>query len=253
MIGKVVKPTPSHFSSKARLLEEMDYLRIDEAVVFHTLARDYSNPVGNAQLLTELEGDPRLHPCWVLPLHPDPDTRPATLIDAMRAHGVKVARLYPTFANAYDVSTAACGGLFEALEERHIPVLLTGSDLGRHPAVTPQKEPAGFSQQNIAELCARYPKLPIIIVRFNNQNMRTIFPMLEKYANLYLEISYFTTHRGVDIITQAFGGGRLLFGTGMPMTHPGVPLMLVRYAAISDEDKRLIAGDTFRRLLREVR
>ncbi len=252
MIGKVSKPPPSHFATKERLLEEMDYLCIREAAVFHTLARDYSPWVGNAELMTEIEGEERLHGCWVFPLHPDPGTKPQDMVNEMLARGVKVARLFPPYSNGYVVSPLACGGLFEALAVHRIPVLLTGSDLGRHPAVTPQKEPTAFSVQNICDLCETYPRMPIIIVRFNYQNLRIIFPMLERFPNLYLEISYFTAHRGIELLCKSWGAERILFGTGMPVNHPAVALMLVRYARISDEEKQMVAAHNFRRLLSEV-
>lgn len=253
MIGMVVKPAPRYFATKKALLEEMDYLQIRESAVFHAMARDYAPPVGNDRLAEEIRGEARLHGCWVLSLHPDPGMRRAQdVVDEMLRRGIKLTRLFPPYCNAYVVSKWACRGLFEALESHRIPLLLSNSELGRHPAVTPQREPSGFSAQNVYEICETYPKLPVIIIRFNYQNLRIVFPMLEHLPNLFLEISYYNAHRGIELLTKAFGAERLLFGTGMPLTNPSVGLTLVRYANISHEEKQMIAGRNLRRLISEV-
>jgi predicted TIM-barrel fold metal-dependent hydrolase len=118
--------------------------------------------------------------------------------------------------------------------------------------MTPEAEPFGFSVENIVELCQSYPNLPVVIIRFNYENTRLAFRLLNRFPNLLLEISYYSTPRGIELLTRAFGAKRLLFGTGMPAINPGVALTLVRYANISDDEKRMIAGDNLRQLLKDV-
>jgi predicted TIM-barrel fold metal-dependent hydrolase len=249
-IGKTAKPAPLAFSSAEALLEDMDYYRIEQAVVTHAAARDYAPAVGNAAVLTELAGHERLLPCWVVPAHADPLGRPAAEVVAeMLARGVRVARMFPPSPAPYSLDAWARSDYFAALEAHRIPLLLTRSDLARHPDDMTQ----GFSADNIYVLCKAFPHLPIIIVRFNYTYTRIAFALLRECPNLYLELSYFTIHRGVELFTRSFGAERLIFGTGTPVNNPGTALMLVRYANISDEERRLIAGDNLRRLLSEVR
>ena len=49
-----------------------------------------------------------------------------------------------------------------------------------------------------------------------------------------------------------FGAGRLIYGSFLPVADPWVPIGMVLDAAISEADKKLIAGDNLRRLLGEV-
>jgi hypothetical protein len=249
-IGAESKPEPMTFHTKADLLAELDYYHIDEAVVTHTAARDHNEGYGNALLDDELEGEPRLHRCWVLPVHPDPDQEPIVQqVGAMVDAGVRMARVYPPHRVPLTVTPWLGYEVFGALEAHRAPVLLTDSDLGAWPDLGKQ----GYTAEMIYDLCKAFPGLPIIVVRFNYQLMRVIHPMLREFDNLYLEISNYTTHRGVELLVKDFGSERLIFGTGMPMQNPGAALALVRYAAISDAQKRDIAGDNLRRLMSEVR
>ena len=76
LIGRVAQPAPMTFHTRAELLAELDYYRIQEAVVTHAAARDYYPSYSNALLEIELKGERRLHGCWVQPVHPDPDGQP---------------------------------------------------------------------------------------------------------------------------------------------------------------------------------
>lgn len=249
-LGPVNRPPLWSYKVPADLLEDMDHFGIREAAVTHTVARDYNQDIGNREIVEALEGQPRLYGCWVLRVHGNASEPPIeSQLEGMLAAGVRVVRLYPPPRHPYAISDWATRGLWGALAERRIPVLLTASDLGKHPDDTT----AGFSADNIYALCREYPELPVIIVRFNYTSTRIVMPILERCPNLHLEISYFTLHRGVELITRLFGAERLIFGTGAPVNNPGLALALVRYANVSDDERRSIAGGNFRRLLEEVR
>lgn len=249
-VGKMAVPGPLGFDSVSALLEDMDYYQIEQAVVTHAEARDFSADVGNHALLPQLAGCDRLIPCWVLPAHPVPEAPAAKSgVEQMLAAGVRVARMFPPRRAAYSLEFWARSDYFAALEDHRIPLLITGSDLGRHPDDTT----FGLSADNIYAICQAHPRLPIIVVRFNYTFTQIVFPMLRDCPNLHLEISYYTTHRGLELITRDFGPERLIFGTGTPVGNPGLPLMRVRYANISDDERALIAGGNMRRLLNEVR
>lgn len=243
-IGRSRKPAPLSFHSKVELLDNLEYYGIEEAIVTHQEASD-----GHQELVQELADEARLTPCWVLPAHDDPvGPGGAELVAEMLKAGVRVARMFPPHRHSYALAPWIRGGAFDVLEAHRVPLLVSGSDLAKYPDENTQ----GFSAENIYDICKQYPRLPIIIVRFNYQNQRAIFPLLRECPNLYLEISYYTTHRGVEFIVQNVGAERLIFGTGMPINNPGLALTLVCYAQISEAEKRLIAGDNLRRLLEQA-
>lgn len=248
-VGRPRIPRPLSFQGTAELLADLQYYGIEEAVVTHREACDYTPAIGNRAIVDELGGAENLLPCWVLPARDDPSGPSGEeLVEEMVRAGARVARMFPPHRHPYLLADWARGGAFAALAARRIPVLLSGSDLGKYPDERTQ----GFSPENVYDLCRAYPRLPVIIVRFNYQNQHTIFPLLRECPNLYLEISYYTTHRGVELITEHFGAERLLFGTGMPISNPGLALTLVHYAQIGEAEKRLIAGDNLRRLLADA-
>lgn len=248
-IGRVATPEPMWFHSKEELLAELEYYRIQEAIVTHALARDYHPSYGNALLERALQAERRLRSCWVLPVHPHPDEPPVErLVDNMLDAGVRIARVYPPNRVPFTVTSWFGYDVFRALEAHRVPVLLTDSDLGAWP----DQGKKGYTAEMVYDLCQAFPALPIVVVRFNYQLTHLIYPMLREFNNLFLEISNYTTHRGVELLVKEFGSHRLIFGSGMPMQNPGAALAILRYAGISDADKRDIAGDNLRRLMSEV-
>jgi len=246
-IGKPGKPGPGAFHTKDGLLREMDYLGISEAVVHHVAAVGAS--AGNGRLLDEIAGETRLHGSWVFPPHHQIDfPDPGKAVEEMLSLGVKVARIFPPYYHAGVVADWASGRFFRALEAHRVPLMISGSQLGKHPDDT---RPS-YSAQNIYDICQSYPSLPVAIVHLNWSATRILHPLMQSCPNLLVEISYYSSHRGVEFLVQQSGAERILFGTGMPETSPGVALALVLYADVSEEERRLIAGDNLRRLLSEV-
>jgi predicted TIM-barrel fold metal-dependent hydrolase len=81
---------------------------------------------------------------------------------------------------------------------------------------------------------------------------RNLYPLLERHSNLYLETSTYMVHRGIEEFVRLFGAERLLFGSRYAAYAPGAAVAGLMYAEISDRNRRLIAGDNARRLLRGV-
>jgi predicted TIM-barrel fold metal-dependent hydrolase len=81
---------------------------------------------------------------------------------------------------------------------------------------------------------------------------RSLYPLLDACANLYLELSRYTAFRTVDGICERFGARRLIYGSGLPLVAPGVAMTTVTHALIGEEDKALIAAGNLRRLIGEV-
>lgn len=144
-IGRQRKSSPLAFHTVEGLLAEMDYLGIDEAVVYHVAS--------NGRLMEDIEGHKQLHGCWVYPLHHYPSMpEPIKMVEDMLNQGVKITR-----------------------EAYRTPVLLTDSDLGKFPDET---RPS-YSAQNIYDICQRYPRTPLVIMRLNFSAINVIYPLMK--------------------------------------------------------------------------
>jgi len=235
-IGRWANPQPEQFTEIGDLLAAWDRAGIEGGLAHHTWAWEWSPAPGNAKLLEEIGGAPRIRPCFVaLP----PATRelepPREFAALVRRLGGAV-RIFPSMHN-WRVSEWCAGALFAALAEQCVPLLLDTSEV---------------DAEGIATILAAHAGMPVIALGFYYRWDRFFYPLLEKHADLYLESGTYGVFEGVEMVCARFGADRLVFGTGLPELEVGGPMALVTYAEIADEDKRKIAGDTMRRLLGEV-
>ncbi len=241
---------PSDFSvpgsptSVPALFEEMDRLGIGEALVFHANASGYAPAAGNQELVQALRGQSRLSGCWiVLPHHTGEMAAPRDLVREALSEGIRTVRLLPRL-HRFSLAEWSADELLGQLEEHRIPVLL---DFGRtHWA----EDVVDYGQ--VTRICATFPALPLVLMREGIASLRYLYPLLERFANLHLDISYFQASGGLADVTRRFGARRLLFGTGLPEYSGGPAVAMLCYADLSIEDKRRIAGDNLRDLLSGV-
>ena len=66
---------------------------------------------------------------------------------------------------------------------------------------------------------------------------------------LVIETSYFQAHDGIALVAERWGAHRLVFGTGLPIWDPGLPLAGLRFAGLSDADYAAVAGGTLPTLM----
>ena len=219
------------------LVRTMDYVGIEEALVWHSLSRFYDPMEGNGVLLEELRGYSRLHPCWVLV---PPFTSEAGTVEemmaGMRGHGVRAVKFFPK-EHGFKLRSWNMGGLLEALERERVPVLLDADQV---------------DLEEVHALCEAYPRLPVVLSRTGYRQMRTLFALLAQHENFHIEISTFLLYRGVEEVVDKFGAEHLLFGTGMPIHDPAGAATKLRYAEVDDETKEMIAQGNLERLLGQV-
>ena len=232
-IGRFGTPVAESFFAPGELLEKLAPLGIRRALVYHALAKELHPADGNPVLLDEIEGLP-LTPCWVaMPHHTGEMPQPFELVERMKAYGVPAARLFPTL-HSFSLSDWCAGDLLDAFEANRVPVFL---------------ELAQTNWDHIAAALVSHPDLRLVLVQTSYRCDRLLYPLLEKYPNLAIEISNYMVSGGIEAICGRFGASRLLFGTGSPMLEPGGPVAMVTYAEIADEDKQLIAAGNLERLL----
>jgi predicted TIM-barrel fold metal-dependent hydrolase len=218
----------------ASLTARLDALGIDSALVYHTVAATYDAARGNARLLAEIRGAPRLVPCFVLgPLETGEHGDPATLGERLAADSVRAVRALPR-NHAWSLAGREARLLAETVAAAGLPVFV---DL------------AQTDWSDIDSLASAVPSLQIVVCRVGYRDLRRLLPLLERHAGLRCDLSYFAAHDGVEEITARFGAERLLFGTGMPECEPAGALARLTFAELSESDADAIGHDNAVRLL----
>ncbi len=155
MVGGLTAPNPCDPPLTVEaVLAELEYFGIPDALVCQAEAAERDLHLGNARLLEDVSTHPGLRPSWVIPMHTAIDyPSPEEYVDEMLQRTVHAVRVWPPPYHGYLAEPWALGGLWDALAERRVPVLVAGSDLGRYP----DQPRSGFSAQNLFDLCRRHP------------------------------------------------------------------------------------------------
>ena len=188
----------------------------------------------------------RLHP--TVPIVP-PGTAeqppPKELVDWLKASGIRAVRAFPAW-HAFDFLPYCIGPLLEILEDRRVPVLVSYNAPGvHHWPLTPPWD-------HIERTARAFPRLPIVVVLTGMLQDRRWLPLLNECPNVRCDISC-CTFGLIELVCRTLGPERLLFGSGFPCYEPGLVITWPRYADISEEAAKLIAGDNLRALIQAVR
>jgi len=238
-IGRVGYPHLLDVSKVNRLLEEMARAGIEEALVYHSVARYGHPPLGNQLLLDEIKGHDNLHPVWVLlPHHTGEMEPPENLMIKMKNNGIKAARVFPgrTF-HGFSLDEWCLGDLLSALESVKMPLFLDIETV---------------SWEEIYNLLIKHPNLPLIISNCSYRHNRYLYPLWDKFDHLYVETSWFMGAGTIEDIVKRFGSKRILFGTNLLRYTGTAAVALITYADISHADKVAIASINLERILNEV-
>ena len=228
------------FYSVEDLVKRMKFYGIEEALVYHSMAREYNPAVGNGMLAEEIKGHPCLYPVWMVMHHHTGEFQgPDALKIQLRENNIKAVRMFPgTSEQNYSIGEWNCGELFRMLEACRVPLLI------------------GLGQMNWNELyglCDSHPELRIVLTDLDYGADRNLYSLLNKFENLYLETSGYKVHNGIEEISGRFGAGWLVFGSGMPVYSGGSAVSMINYARIGEKEKRMIAGENLKRLLEGVK
>ena len=232
-IGRPGVPLESGLTTPEQVLERIKPLGINRALVYSVLSKELHPCEGNPKLLDEIKGFP-FTPCWVaLPTSTGEIGSPEHFIEDMRKNGVRAVRLFPSL-HSYCLQPWCVGPLLEALQANKVPVFV---------------EIAQTSFDHIAAVLADFPKLRLVLLRPAYRFDRYLYPLMEKYENLFVDTSNYVVSGGIEAICSRFGCRRLVFGTEMPHFEPGAAVSSITYADISDVEKQAIAGGNLENLL----
>lgn len=238
-IGRTPYPQLLDISDAGGLVREMDTAGIEEALVYHSVAKDCDPALGNRLLDEAIADNDRLHPCWVvLPHHTGEMPEPMALLNEMERKGVKAVRMYPTKDfHSFSLAEWNCGELLAALEEARVPLMLDIEIVW---------------WEAIVAILASHPRLPVIAANVSYRHNRFTYPLFAKHENLYLETSrYFGAGVFEDVVSR-FGSRHLLLGSNMPRFTGTAVVSMLTYADIPPSDKEAIAGGNLQRLLKEA-
>ncbi len=248
-IGRSSRRPPWETTSVEELLREMDYCGIEWAMVHHVTAMEHHPNIGNLALMNEIAGQQRLVPCWVvLPGHTGEmppsvpewrygaEVRHHRPVSWMLGRGIRAVRMCPKL-HGYTLTPAVWGELFTELGHHRVPAFIDCDQL---------------SWSELDTICSEFSRVPMVLSNTGYRISRDLYGVLKQHRNLFMEISRYEVHFGIDDICERFGARRLLFGTGYPKYAPGCAITMLACAQISAHDKELIASGNLRRLLEEA-
>lgn len=239
-LGPLPRPRPDAPEDVPTLLDAMDSYGIGRALVTHAMAKWHDPTSGNRRLMEEIAGQDRLVACWVvLPAATGEAPAEPEQVAQLLAAGARAARLCPP-AFRLSLEPFEVEGLLGALAERRVPLLLDLDNTHWSEA-----RPWRF----VEWACRTYPSLPLVLLREPQANFRTLFPLLDRCPNLYVETSYLQGHDAIRLLVERWGAGRLVFGTGLPVWDPALPITGLTYAGLDGPALAAVAGGTLERLM----
>jgi predicted TIM-barrel fold metal-dependent hydrolase len=109
--------------------------------------------------------------------------------------------------------------------------------------------PGESTPSELAELAAKYPEQKFLCAHAGGDWEQGIRAVAES-PNVLVETSGFDATAGfIEMAVRELGAGRIVFGSHLPSRSLGTELGKVVGAEISDEDRKRILGENYRRLL----
>ncbi len=220
------------------MVADLAAVGIAGGLVRHYFGQEGHPVAGNRMLVDAVAGARGFEPLWaVMPQWTGEFAQPGEIAGQMRAAKARAAIAYPA-TQGFATRPTVMGPLLDALEVARIPLFL----------------PAGEADLRAVEKIARrHPALPVVVMELAQASARDLYAMLDALDNVYVEISGFMLHAGIEDVCRRFGAERLIFGTHYPLYNPACAVAAVLYADISDGEKAKIAAGNAKRLLEEVR
>lgn len=208
------------------LLSDMKYCRIHASLVYSNVARDYSFVKGNEELIETVKYNDRIFGAAVV----IPETKYEfgsnyQYLDMLVCNGIKAFRMFPTkLAHGFDAFSIE--DLANYMIARKLPLII---DIGE------------TNWNSLREILLAYPELKILLCKTSWGDSRHLFYMMEKFSNLYFELSANQSNGIFETSRNYFGVDRVLFGSDYPNRSMGCLKALVEYADASEEEKDMVA------------
>lgn len=221
------------------LLSKLKEFGIEKAIV-HREEQFFNAPAAANKLLAdEIRHTDRLWGIWtILPEHCNEIVSPDKILSVMKENRIIGWQFFPA-QNKYLFHWRVLRRWFELAETNNIPLFI---DLKFVPG------------RDLFDVLDKYPGLTVIL---RNSCVwppdRIIRPYMSDFPNAYLELSYYLVPGGIeDLVANGFTE-RILFSTHFQTSHPGGPMLMLKHAEISEDEKALIASGNLEYILQEIK
>ena len=219
-----------------QLCARMHQAGIAKALVSHWGQSDGSPLSTNALVDEAVSASRSLFGCWaVLPPLTDPLVD-GDFFNSMQAAGAVAVCMLPT-SHRYVLAPVVWGSFLDELCARRVPVMFDMSS------------EVGWA--DLYSFLREVSSLTCVLRNIGTWSMdRYTYPLLDAYANVYLETSMLSIEDGgVEGVVQRFGAERLLFGTGFPVRYAEASMLQLIHADITGDQRRAIASGNLERLV----
>jgi len=224
----------------ATLLDLLNRRFVTGGLVSHWHSKRVSAQDGNACLARVLQGQgENLFAVWTgLPLYPAESGSVPGSADLPK--NLRAIRVFPKSHN-FPLVDWCIGTLCEWLVSRSLPLFIWHTE---------------FDWPALYQLAKAFPRLKILVESQPQKilyHTRPLFAAMRDLPNILVEMSNFAGQGFVDYAVKEFGAERFIFGSFLPVADPLVPIGMIIDADIPEQEKRLIAGENLRRIIKEVR
>lgn len=214
--------------SNGRLLQMMDQHGVRRACVVSARGALFDHFEGNDETLAWCREQPRFIPVGTIDLRRFQGYREE--IQRLTEAGVRLWRLFPEY-QGWTPDQAVLRRVLDALESVGAVLFLSGQPSAVASAV------AGTGVTTILGL--------------HFYQAGDFLALLEEGSNLYVSTRLLHGPGAVNVLVEAMGHQRLVFGSGAPLSSMGSALRCLEVAALSDEQRAAILGGNLQRLLAE--
>jgi len=243
IIGPYANPEspPGYEGNVEGLVRKMGELGIAEACPSSITASFYNVDEGNRELLQAIAPYPQLHPAFLVAPNQTGEVPPTKEVLAQMP-AMSLAKMLVDEVQFYTplIDIELYGEVFDALAASRTPLLLDYTNFFHEHTF------------RLRELLKGWPQLPVLL-KFPKLacEERVLYYLWEKYENLHVVMSGYQLLGGIEKAVARFGARAFVFGSNSPYFTPLQSMLHLIYCELSEDVKRLIAGDTVRRLLRK--
>lgn len=208
------------------LTEDMKYYGIHQVLISSQEAREYSFTKGNRLLVEQTKNDPRLMASAVVIPGVEYELEEGfDYFDNLIHSGVCAFRFYPKQLR-HGFSPLYMKKIAQFMTDNSIPLIID----------IPETD-----YTELALLLEAFPGLKILLCKTYWSDERYLFPLMDRFENLFFEISSNQANELLYTCKKHFGINRVLFGSDYPNKSIGAIKALIEYADITEAEKDMIA------------
>lgn len=215
------------------LTADMAYYRTHGSLFVHNEGTEYNIFQGNKQAIKIAEENPGLYAAVTLIPDVEFEWDRQDYYACINHEKVKAVHFAPSKMKHFFTPNAMTKVAWW-IQAKKLPIILSISETG---------------WEELERFLEAFPEIDVILTDTSWGSNRFLFSLLDRYPNLYFEISSNQANDILELTKQYFGIERVLFGSNYPYKVIGGLKALVEYARISEEEKDAVACDNACRLL----